>query len=83
MSNKLEIEMHYFNDLKNMSLEDLLELRDEPRPSGVGDDELNLWIGRKTGNYLDKNPCISEIETTFMAYQSARQRDKDKEFFQF
>lgn len=83
---KLSIDMHYFNDLKNMSVEELIELRDNPRPMGAEDDEINLWIGRKTGNWEEH---YSDLETTFMAHGKARRgsidktREKEFELFQF
>lgn len=79
---KLSISMFYFNDLKTMSVEELIEIRDNPRAWGVEDDEINLWIGRKTGNWKEN---YSDLETTYMAHQEAKQEeiDKQKESFQF
>ena len=74
--------MHYFNDLKKMSVEELIELRDNPRPIGVEDDEINLWIGRKTGNWEEH---YSDLETTFLAHEEAKLKEvnQEKELFQF
>lgn len=50
---KLEIDTYYFNYLKKMTIEELIELRDNPRPCGADDNEINLWIGRKTMTNLN------------------------------
>ena len=66
---KLEIDMYYFDSLKDSSLEELIELRDNPRPCGVEDDEINLWIGRKSGDWITrKDSYISKKERTYLDY---------------
>jgi len=76
----LKIDMSRFDELKAMSLEKLIEFRDwecqkHDRPSGLSDDMFNLWIGRKTGDWLKKDESnrtpISEVEKKYIAYLEA------------
>ena len=76
----LQIDMCRFDELKAMSLEELIRFRDwecqkHGRPSGLSDDMFNLWIGRKTGDWLKKDESnrtpISEVEKKYIAYLEA------------
>jgi hypothetical protein len=73
----LEIEMYSFKDLETMSLDELIRARDHEHQVRFSEDQINLWIGRRTvrkyehvrpEDFYEYKKKVSKIETAYIEY---------------